>query len=434
MAGVRDGRLKLPHGATVPALPVVPGWKAMSGAGGGRGGDRKRMRRRPQRGGRGRREKEGGQRTAGEFEGILLEEGRKSSANFEGLLSALGEENGQGTSVIVDKHVVEGISLSTAEETTIPSFDAVVATAEVRGAAETEGAEGESQGGSISNGDESLTMETLDSVFPAPGPGADSGGGGGLGATSALESVSPGWSSCSSRNSNADQYSNSDSFESDDSAALGRGEEACLSDGGVGVGSRGTDHDGGNSVTDQTIMANVRGEQDDEVSVVRDLPDNVSDLRSDVEEQHLDADDNDNDDGRNASEFSSSPSIGRERRGSKVSPKTKGDHHGQPSTKLPIGEGIDDIDINQRRYARRGGAESSGDGGGGSGGIGGSNRQHARDEEALEGGIAGRDGVFSVDFGHRQLVENAPRCLSRPTSAQDEEEEFFALFRVDNAG
>lgn len=358
-AGVRDGRLKVPHGATVPALPVVPGWKAMSG-GGGRGGDRKRTRRRPQKGDRGRKEDEGGQRAAGDFSVELLGEVRQSGADFEGLMTTPGGEVGQGTPVkggegrhetpTVDKQA-GGLSSSTPERPTSPPFDGA-ATGEVRRAAETEeGAEGGSQGGRISD-DESLTMETLDAAFPAPGPAAESGGGDGLGATSAPESLSPGWSSCSSRNSNDGRSSNSDSFVSDGYAVVGRGEETLVSDdGGMDAGinnSRGVDddhddhdndQDGGN-VPDQAtaIGGGGWGEEDKAaVGVLRGSPGNyVSDSRSD-EERHVD---DDNGGGRNASEIfsSSSSSIGRASGGSKAS-ILKNDHTHQPSIKLSTQEG-----------------------------------------------------------------------------------------------
>lgn len=240
-AGVRDGRRKpVPHRASVPALPVVPGWKAMAAGGTERVENRKRTRRRPPNraavAGAGLFDAPRGGATwaTEDFDGIL--KARNSTADLERLLSTSAGGGGGGVSLApaadnggkiralrrnrssFDENAGAEENLDTNSGVQQP------VTNEVH---EAEAASGESEGQEQEShhlaGDECLSMETLDSAFPVPEDGAESGGGGGLGETSAPGGgfMSPGWSSRSSRRSSEEGETSSDALS--DSTAIRQG-------------------------------------------------------------------------------------------------------------------------------------------------------------------------------------------------------------------
>lgn len=244
-AGVRDGRRKpAPRGAPVPALPVVPGWKAMAAGGTGRVENRKRTRRRPpkhagtigeggKKGGAGVDGARGGASwTTDEFGGVLR--ARNSTADLERLLSTSA---GGGRGAPLGPAAVTGEKIralrrngSTLDENTGAEEDLdtngsarQLAVAVVEQATEESGESGgREQGSHTLAGDESLSMETLDAAFPVPEEGVESGGGGGLGETSAPGGfMSPGWSSRSSRRSSEAGETSSGALS--DSAAIRHG-------------------------------------------------------------------------------------------------------------------------------------------------------------------------------------------------------------------
>ena len=253
-AGIRDGRRKpVPHGASVPSLPVVPGWKAMAAGGTERVHYRKRTRRRPPKRA-GFAVGEGGENggaggvfdgarggvdaswATGGYDGIL--KARNSSADLERLLStSAGGRSGGGVPRTPDAadagrqvRALPRNSLPIDENTgtedhLAPNSDVPQrATPEVDEAEEETGeSDGRERGSHQLAGDESLSMETLDSAFPVPEEGAEGGGGGddgGLGETSA-PGYSPGWSSRSSRRSSEASETASDALS--DSAAIRHG-------------------------------------------------------------------------------------------------------------------------------------------------------------------------------------------------------------------
>eukprot|EP00903_Cladosiphon_okamuranus_P007234 g7021.t1 len=252
-AGVRDGRRKpVPHGASVPVLPVVPGWKAMATGGTGRVENRKRTRRRPPKraanivGGVGGRMVGGAQGgvtwATEEFDEIL--KARNSTADLERLLSTSAGGGGGGAAPLTPAADDSGGGKARALRRSGPGPDKPTdaeenlgtnssgedqqrAATEADQAGEESGESGScrrEQGGHHLAGDESISMQTLDSIFPVPGEGAESGGGGGLGETTAPSGagfLSPGWSSRSSRRSSETGETSSDALS--DSAAIRQG-------------------------------------------------------------------------------------------------------------------------------------------------------------------------------------------------------------------
>ncbi|CAM9421996.1 unnamed protein product, partial [Hapterophycus canaliculatus] len=256
-AGVRDGRRKAAsHGATVPSLPVVPGWKAMAAGGTGRVEKRKRVRRRPPKGGVAAegglgwgRERDGGLAgvggTACAGDGVdRLLEARNSEADLERLLVCTSGQGGDGAS-------------TDSLETNRASFQQQTAAERPAGipqrwhqteqaVTEMDAAESDREQSSQLAEGESLSMETLDSAFPIPGDGCDSGGGEGLGETSSprrLGMLSPGWSSRSSRRS-SEAGETSSGFLSD-SAAIREGQAMLSGEAAVRAAGYARNVDGG---------------------------------------------------------------------------------------------------------------------------------------------------------------------------------------------
>lgn len=239
-SGVRDGRRKAaPHGAIVPSLPVVPGWKAMAAGGTGRVEKRKRARRRPPKGGvvaegdggqgRGRDDglAGGGGTTwgGGNFDRSLG--ARNSAADLERLSARTSGQDGDGTGISRMETSVEKSTGNAHQQTAREGRGGV---GQGRHQTEQEVADidgvdsGRERTPQLAEG-ESLSMETLDSAFPIPGDGCDSGGGEGLGDTISPERpglLSPGWSSRSSRRS-SEAGETSSGFMSD-SAAIREGQ------------------------------------------------------------------------------------------------------------------------------------------------------------------------------------------------------------------
>ncbi|CBN76503.1 hypothetical protein Esi_0000_0113 [Ectocarpus siliculosus] len=240
-AGVRDGRRKVaPHGATVPALPVVPGYKAMAAGGTGCVEKRKRPRRRPPKGnaaaqgGRGRVKLDGGATTCATdvYDEIL------NTRN--GTADPLPTSGGDGAGMVLRNSGGEvgfGLRNSVLQESVaniLPGGPREQHQREVEEEDEEEAEVGRGSGhrSSCLAEDECLSTETLDSVFAVPESGVGSGGGGGeANAPEGLGGLSPGWSSRSSRRS-SEEGDTSSGFLSD-SAAIREG-KALLSDGPVG--------------------------------------------------------------------------------------------------------------------------------------------------------------------------------------------------------
>ncbi|CAB1117768.1 unnamed protein product [Ectocarpus sp. CCAP 1310/34] len=240
-AGVRDGRRKVaPHGATVPALPVVPGYKAMAAGGTGCVETRKRPRRRPRKGnaaaerGRGRVQLDGGATTCATdvFDEIL------NTGN--GTADPLPTSGGDGAGLalrISGGEVGFGLKDSVLQESVaniLPGGPREQHQREVEEEDKEEAEAGRGRGHrrSCLAEDEFLSTETLDSVFAVPESGVGSGGGGReANAPEGLGGLSPGWSSRSSRRSSEGGDSSSGFLS--DSAAIRDG-KTLLSDGPVG--------------------------------------------------------------------------------------------------------------------------------------------------------------------------------------------------------
>ncbi|CAM9418452.1 unnamed protein product, partial [Scytosiphon promiscuus] len=242
VAGMRDGRRKVaPHGANVPSLPVVPGWKAMAAGGTGRVEKRKRVRRRPPK--KGGVAAEGDRDRGRSRDGGLADEGgtipagddfdrslgaRNSAADLERLLVSTSGQDGGKTEIRSTKTNFEQNSRGGALQQTAREGQGGVPrgrhqTGEEEAAVDADRGD-QDRSSQLAEG-ESLSMETLDSAFPIPGDACDSGGGKGLGETSSPEHqglLSPGWSSRSSRRSSEQGETSSDFLS--DSAAIREGQ------------------------------------------------------------------------------------------------------------------------------------------------------------------------------------------------------------------
>ncbi|CAM9277335.1 unnamed protein product [Ectocarpus sp. 4 AP-2014] len=240
-AGVRDGRRKVaPHGATVPALPVVPGYKAMAAGGTGCVEKRKRPRRRPPKGnaaaegGRGRVQLDGGATTcATDVYDEILNTGN-------GIADPLPTSGGDGAGTALRNSGGEvgfGLRDSVLQESVASILPGGPREQHQREVEEEDEEEAEAGRGSGHRSfclaeDECLSTESLDSIFAVPESGVGSGGGGGEANTpEGLGGLSPGWSSRSSRRSSEGGDSSSGFLS--DSAAIREG-KALLSDGPVG--------------------------------------------------------------------------------------------------------------------------------------------------------------------------------------------------------